>query len=145
MSVYQSDLKKILKTLLLKYETNITSNNINKKIDRFSIIDIRILEYLLENESISFNNLLQVIDIKRGKLIGIINRLISASYIMKTRSDVDKRSSILSLSSSGKKLLELYYKEEEEFLDFVLNDMTINEEKTIIKFLSKINQTKHMK
>lgn len=146
MSVYQKDLSKLFKTLLLKYETNVALNpNIDKKLDRFSIIEIMILEYLFENESMTSSELLNKMKLKRSKFLGITKKLVTAGYIEKKKSDIDKRSSILTLSKKGKSILKSYYEEENEFLDFVLADMTINEEKTIIKFLSKINQTKHMK
>jgi DNA-binding MarR family transcriptional regulator len=64
---------------------------------------------------------------------------------MKEENPCDKRSSYLVLGPTGIQFLEAYGEHEDIFLDFVLRDMTINEEKAIVKFLSKIQQTDYMK
>ena len=146
MSVYQSDLSRMFKSLMLKYETQIAFNkNIDRKLERFSIIEITILEYLKNHNSVVFSDLLEIIPLKRGKLLGILKKLMDVGYISKVKNSNDKRSSYILLNEKGESVLEKYFSEEEDFVNFLLADMTINEEKTIIKFLSKINQTKYMK
>lgn len=146
MSVYQRDLSRMFKLLMLKYETQIAFNkNIDKKMDRFSILELTILEYLGVHDFVVIGDIMDIVSIKRGKVLGILKRLGESGFIVKVKNDSDKRSSYVELSEKGRLVLERYFKEEQEFLNFILTDMSINEEKTIVKFLSKINQTKYMK
>ncbi len=135
MSVYQNDISRMLKLLMFKYETKI----------RFTIVEISILEYIEKNSNVTQNELLDNILIKRSKLISLLKRLVDTGYIKKIKSDYDKRSNYLELGKMGIEVLENYSNLKDEFLNFVLDDMTVNEEKTIVKFLSKINQTKYLK
>ncbi len=144
MSVYQKDIKRIMKQLMLVYETR-TVYDKNRKLERFSAIELTLLEFIRDHKEVTQNDLLEVIDYKRAKLIGIIKKMIEYDYLSKKDNPHDKRSNFLILSQRGIDILEMYGKHEAVFLDFVLRDMTINEEKTIVKFLSKIQQTNYMK
>lgn len=146
MSVYQKDISKLLKVLLFKYETQIVrNNNLVKKLEHFGSVEVAILEIINTEECITINTILEMIPLKRSKLVGIIKKLTEASLLKKIINDSDKRSNYMKLDKKGVELLATFHNEEEDFLDFILDDMTVNEEKTIVKFLSKINQTKHVK
>ncbi len=144
MSVYQKDIKRIMKQLMLVYETR-TVYDKNRKLERFSAIELTLLEFIRDHKEVTQNDLLEVIDYKRAKLIGIIKKMIESDYLSKKDNPHDKRSNFLILGQRGIDILEMYGEHEAVFLDFVLRDMTINEEKTIVKFLSKIQQTNYMK
>lgn len=144
MSVYQSDIKRIMKQLLLTYETKIVHDK-DRKIERIGAVELMILEHVSEHENTTQNDLLEIFPYKRAKLLGIIKKMLEYDYLVKKENPSDKRSHYLSLGLNGLALLENYGKHEEIFLDFVLRDMTINEEKAIVKFLSKIQQTGYMK
>lgn len=144
--MYQEDIKRIFKHLLLKYETEIALNkNVDRKVERLSIVEISILEYVQEHDLVTQNSLLEFIHMKRGKIIGLIKKMTDVGYLEKKLNETDKRSSFIILGKLGIEFLESYHQHEDRFLDFVLTDMTINEEKAIVKFLSKINQTDYMK
>lgn len=146
MSVYQKDVSKIFKLLLLKYETQIALNKKRDiKMDRFSIIELTILDHLRHHEDVILNDVLELVTIKRGKVLAILKKLMEAGLVEKHLNKQDRRSTFLKLTAAGQLLMNDYDKHEAEFLDFVLKDMTINEEKAIVKFLSKINQTDYMK
>ncbi|MCH4891291.1 winged helix-turn-helix transcriptional regulator [Acidaminobacter sp. JC074] len=144
MSVYQKDIKRIMKQLMLVYETRITSDK-NRKLEHFGAVELMLLEHLKENDRVTQNDLFDVIPLRRNKLVGIIKKMISLGYIERVDNPNDKRSNYLVLGEKGFDIMQSYGKHEEVFLDFVLKDMTINEEKTIVKFLSKIQQTNYMK
>lgn len=143
MTAYQGDIKRIMKQLMLVYETKIVYDK-DRDIDRMGIIELMILE-ATQNEDLTQSDLLEMIPLKRAKLIGVIKRLTELNYLEKKANPNDKRSSYLTLGPSGQEILSKYGEHESIFLDFILRDMTINEEKAIVKFLSKIQQTNYMK
>ncbi|MBI9011266.1 MAG: winged helix-turn-helix transcriptional regulator [Clostridiales bacterium] len=144
MSVYQKDIVRIMKYLMLTYETRIVLNK-ERKLERFSAIELTLLEYVGSHEHVTQHDLLDLLDLKRSKLLSIIKKMIDYGYLVRSENLKDKRSSYIELGPKGTDILSEYDKHEQIFLDFVLKEMTINEEKTIVKFLSKIQQTKYMK
>ncbi len=140
MSVYQSSINKMIKSLLLDYESNFILNK--KDIGKVSVVDLMILEYIKDNDNVILNNLFSFIPIKRAKMQSIVKKLILSGYIVRKENPDDKRYNLLELDKKGLKILENYYQSEEKFLNFILKDMTINEEKAVVKFLSKIQQSK---
>jgi len=146
MSVYQEDISKLFKHLLLKYETHITEvNDRGLKLDRMSILEISLLEYLRDNQGVTQQGLMEVVDIKRKKSTSVINKLIRSGLIQKVDNPQDKRSNWMQLTQQGIRYLKAYKDHEANLVAFVLKDMTVNEEKAIVKFLSKINQTDYLK
>lgn len=144
MSVYQKDIVRIMKHLMLTYESRIVLNK-ERKLERFSAIELSILEYVVSNENVTQHELLVSLELKRSKLLGVIKKMIDCDYLIKKENVVDKRSSYIELGQKGLEILSEYGKHEAIFLDFVLKDMTINDEKAIVKFLSKMQQTKYLK
>jgi len=144
MSVYQKDIKRIMKQLMLVYETRIVDDK-NRKLEHFGAVELVLLEYLHDHDQITQNELFEVIPLKRTKLIGVLKKMMTHGYIERVENPSDKRSNYLILGVKGLDIMKSYGEHEEIFLDFVLRDMTINEEKTIVKFLSKIQQTQYMK
>lgn len=144
MSVYQKDIRRIMKQLMLIYETK-TVYDKERKLERLGIVELMILEHLRDHKKVTLHDLLEIYELKRTKLISLIKKMQEYDYIIKEENPIDKRSSYLVLGPKGESFLESYGKHEAVFLDFVLRDMTINEEKAIVKFLSKIQQTDYMK
>ena len=144
MSVYQKDIVRIMKHLMLTYESRIVLNK-ERKLERFSAIELSILDYVVTNDEVTQHELIEFLELKRSKLISIIKKMIDYNYLSKIENINDKRSNFITLGPKGKEILSDYDKHEAVFLDFVLKDMTINEEKAIVKFLSKMQQTKYLK
>lgn len=146
MSVYQDDITKIFKHLMLKYETEVSQvKDPNLKLDRISMVEVSLLEHLNNHERVTQQELLDSLDFKRSKALALIQKLIKNGFMDKEINLEDKRSVWVSLSPSGRQLLNQYQKHEKAFVNFILKDMTVNEEKAIVKFLSKINQTDYIK
>lgn len=144
MSVYQKDIVRIMKHLMLTYETRIVLNK-ERKLERFSAVELTMLDYVGSHEYVTQHELLDSMDLKRSKQLSIIKKMIDYGYLSRRENLKDKRSSYIELGPKGIDMLSEYDKHEQIFLDFVLKDMTINEEKAIVKFLSKMQQTKYMK
>lgn len=144
MSVYQKDIKRIMKQLMLVYETRTVFDK-DRKMERVGAIELMILEFVLAEEKVTQHEIIAYIQLKRTKVLGILKKLMDYGYLSKVENPDDKRSYFIELGKQGIGLLESYNAHEAVFLDFVLRDMTINEEKTIVKFLSKIQQTNYMK
>ncbi len=144
MSAYQKDIIRIMKHLMLTYESRLVINK-ERKLERFSAIELSILEYIDLHDNVTQHDLLEFLELKRSKLLGIMKKMIDYDYLRKRENNDDKRSSYIELGKKGFEILNKYGKHEDLFLDFVLKDMTINEEKAIVKFLSKMQQTKYLK
>lgn len=68
-----------------------------------------------------------------------INRLISQGWINQTDSETDKRSKVLTLSSSGLEALENQMDKIRKATEIVTGDLTHNEKMELIRLLSKLN------
>lgn len=135
-----------MKHLLLKYETQIALHkNSNRPLDRMGIVEISVLDYLRHHDEVTQIELIDMLTIKRSKAVGLLKKMMDAGYIYRVVNEKDRRSTFIRLAEAGKSLMTAYDAHEGMFLEFILKDMTINEEKAIVKFLSKINQTTYMK
>lgn len=146
MSVYQDDVSKLFKHLLLKYETHVTEVKDKRlNIDHMTIVEVSILEYIAMNQELTQQGLVNAIECKRKKALASLQKLLKADLVKKNKNPEDKRCNWLVLSPKGQAFLDSYKVEESRFTTQVLKDMTVNEEKAIVKFLSKINQTDYIK
>ncbi len=113
---------------------------IGKKNEDLSLLDILVLKNIGTNNVKSIYSLVKETEIDRGLITSIINKLVASGYIKKEKAKEDKRVSMVILTKEGEEVHNKILKEQSELLDFILNDITLNEEKAILKFLSKINQ-----
>lgn len=112
------------------------------KKDKFSFLEMQIIKKVGKDKSKSISDLIKETDIDRGIITLIVNKLVLGGYFKKEKSNEDKRVSILMLTEEGNNIYTKIINQQKELLDFVLGDISLNEEKTILKFLSKINQSK---
>lgn len=105
-----------------------------------NLAEVLILKQLGEFDSIKLNVLIKQLEVDRNFLNTTLKRMATAKWIQKSQDPEDGRSQVLSLLQPGKDLYHELLKQQQSELDFVLNDITINEEKTILKFISKIVQ-----
>lgn len=141
MTNYYKEIRLLIGKIFYKF-ISVDKNGIklNFKNEKFSGLDFAILFEIAENEKITVLELLKSLNIDRGKITTALNRLINLKLITKTRSDTDKRKYNLCLTNDGKKTYLNLEKKKLDVFEFVLKDMSINEQKTILKFLSKVNQ-----
>jgi DNA-binding MarR family transcriptional regulator len=77
----------------------------------------------------------------RGIISTSISKLTKGKYVEKMRSPQDGRVYLLELTSEGRVLFEKLYEQEQELIGFMMESSTINEQKAVLKFLSRVNQT----
>lgn len=69
----------------------------------------------------------------------IINRLIAKGWVKQTDSEIDKRSKVLKISSTGLEVLENQMDKIRKATEIVTGDLTHNEKMELIRLLNKLN------
>lgn len=113
---------------------------VGRKNQEFSLLEMFIIKKIGKNEIKSIYELVKEMEIDRGLVTSIIKKLVITGYIKKEKAQEDKRVNMLRLTVSGKEIYNEIIVGQQEFFEFILSDVTLNEEKAILKFLSKINQ-----
>lgn len=106
----------------------------------FSFSELMVLLELCRNGPMTAQELLKTFQVDRGILNTMISHLISQQLIEKEKDEADKRKIYLSLTEAGRSYAQQLLAVEESALQFVLTDMSVNEQKAVLKFLSRINQ-----
>ncbi len=99
-----------------------------------------ILRTLHESGEISISDLANSVAFENGQVKTLISKLQKSGVLLKTQSEKDKRVFYLILTDKGKRVVNEMAVREKEMLNFLLGDVSINEEKGILKYLSKIVQ-----
>ena len=114
---------------------------IGTKNKELSLLDVYVLKTIGEEKEKKIYELLEEVEMDRGMVASTIKKLVLYAYVRKERSQDDKRAYIVSLTEKGMDMYNKMLEIQGDFLEFILSDITLNEEKAILKFLSKINQT----
>ncbi|TCO76416.1 MarR family transcriptional regulator [Marinisporobacter balticus] len=142
MANYYNEINKMMDKLMHKvlvYDRK--GFKIGGKAENLSLLDIHILRKIGQVKNKRLYELVEDMEMDRGLIASVTKKLILNGYILKEKDHEDKRVYILKLTNIGKKMYEKTLEIQEVLLNFVLADVTLNEEKAILKFLSKINQT----
>ena len=107
---------------------------------KLNLLEMLIIKQIGEHQKIKLNQLIKLMEVDRNLITTTIKRLIGLKLLQKKADSADGRSQVISVTPAGKDLYDSLLLEQEKELDFILNDITINEEKTILKFISKIVQ-----
>ncbi len=124
---------------LVKNVIALDKKGININGFKLSIIEILILKLLQDKNEQKMYEVIKNLNIDRNTFKTISNKLIYEKYIIKTKSDDDRRAYSLYLTEKGKKTLEESMEKEKEMLFSLLDDFTFNEEIAILKFLVKLD------
>lgn len=124
---------------LVKNVITLDKKGININGFKLSIIEILILKLLQDKNEQKMYEVIKNLNIDRNTFKTISNKLIYEKYIIKTKSDDDRRAYSLYLTEKGKKTLEESMEKEKEMLFSLLDDFTFNEEIAILKFLVKLD------
>lgn len=111
---------------------------INTNGSYLSITDLLILKLLGNEHKKKMFEVMDAFNINRNAFKTKINHLILQGYINKSKSKDDKRAYVLELTDKGKLVFNKTMDKEKEMLFSLLDDFTFNEEKTILKFLVKL-------
>lgn len=128
--------KTIYKLLILEKEG---LPNGRKKMD-LGLLDIIVLKKIGDEPSVKQFSLIKDTDISRNIITPIIKKLVSKGYVTKEKSKIDKRVNMLTITDEGNKVRENMIGIQKEIMDYILHDITLNEEKAILKFLAKASQ-----
>ncbi len=133
----QEYLEKLMQNIIILDKKGIKNNG-----DTLSMTEILILKSFGDEKEKKMSQILEEFEIDRNSFGTIINRLQSFNYIIKKKSDEDKRAQVLQLTEKGKSTFHQIVMKEKELLYSLLNDFTFNEEKAILKFLVKVDMLK---
>ncbi|MCG8541916.1 MAG: MarR family transcriptional regulator [Clostridia bacterium] len=114
---------------------------LGKKNEELSLLDIIVIKKIGISIMKPIYSLARETEMDRGVITSIINKLVASGYIKKEKAEEDKRVNMVTLTDKGEETYQKILNKQIEILDFVLNDITLNEEKAVLKFLSKINQS----
>ncbi|SHI64243.1 DNA-binding transcriptional regulator, MarR family [Geosporobacter subterraneus DSM 17957] len=109
--------------------------------EALSLLDLDILRRIEEQGCKKLYELVEEMEIDRGLISSCIQKLVLNSYLEKEKSKKDKRAYIVRLTELGRKMTATHLEKQKELLHLILDDMSLNEEKAILKFLSRVNQT----
>ena len=107
---------------------------------KINLIEMLMIKQIGEHGEIKLNQLIKVMEVDRNLVTTTLKRLIGLKILQKKPDMMDGRGQIVSMTPLGKGLYQDLLKQQQLELDFILNDVTINEEKTILKFISKMVQ-----
>lgn len=142
MANYYDEISTLMKTVAHKLEImNKKGIGYGKGFEKLSILETVIITKVYSHEKLSTKDLINEVGVDRGLVTTSTNRLIKKHILEKHQSNEDRRKFYLTLGSKGPELVKAMKHKEDDFLKFVLDEITINDAKAILKFLSKINQT----
>lgn len=111
-----------------------------KTMVKFSFMDLMVLIELKKNGKSTTQELIGFFEVDRGIMTTVVSRLVSLGLIDKVKDDKDRRKTYIYLTDLGEQFYKELEDQEQMALYFVLKDMSINEQKAILKFLSRVNQ-----
>lgn len=107
---------------------------------KLNLAEMLLLKHVGIEGEVKLNHLIKVMEVDRNFVTTTVNRLVGLRVLSKKSDPTDGRSQIISMTPAGKDLYLTLMEEQRKELSFILDDITINEEKTILKFISKIVQ-----
>lgn len=107
----------------------------------FSIRESLFIAELGDHDYMTFNQLEKTLEIDRKALIALINRLLKKKVIEKVASKEDKRQQLIVLTEKGLRARKELIEQGQQLLQFAIKDLTVNEEKAVLKYFSKLLQT----
>lgn len=141
MANYSREIAHLLDRLYIKTLSQDKKGYYKKNLKvKLNLAEVLLLKQVGERGEVKLNHLINVLEVDRNFLTTTIKRLIGLKILVKTPDEADGRGQIISMTPSGKELYDALMEEQQKELAFILNDITINEEKTALKFISKIVQ-----
>lgn len=140
MNSYRLSIERMLEkmiTKVLRYDR--MSFPVDDSQVRVTLIELWLLKEL-ERQPLSIQEIADRFDLNRDLVSRSLERLDRLGLAEKLISDEDKRLRRSGLSTEGKRLLAGWQEHEKGYLDYVLGEMTVNEQKAVLKFLSRMNQ-----
>lgn len=123
--------------LLMQDKEGFYKKDLNLKL---SMVELLTLRRIGELREVRLNDLIALLEIDRNLVNTTLKRLMALKLIGKEQDEADGRGQKVFLQPAGDVAYQKLLKSQGNEMAFVLNDVTINEEKAILKFLSKMVQ-----
>jgi len=137
---YYNEINKMLDKILLKiFIHDMEGFKLGAGSEDFSFLEFQVLRKIGHHRKKTVD-LADELKISRAAITTMVKRLISKGYLTRKQSEGDRRVSYFQLTEPGKEMVLKSYRIQKQLMDFILADISVNEERTILKFLSKINQ-----
>jgi DNA-binding MarR family transcriptional regulator len=140
MTSYRESIERMLEkivTKILRYDR--ISFSVDSNPLKVTLVELWILREL-GKQSASIQELTERFDLNRDLVSRSIQQLERNAMVEKETVEGDRRIRRIHLSAAGQELLKSWNHHEKDHFDYVLADMTVNEQKAVLKFLSRINQ-----
>lgn len=105
----------------------------------YSMMDIYLILFVAGGER-SLGDVVRHFGISRNMVNSAVDGLVKRDVLKKGMGESDARQRVLSLTQKGALIYEKLVRERNREIEFMLEEATINEEKAILKFLSKYTQ-----
>jgi hypothetical protein len=140
MATYHREIRRLLDKLFYKL-IHLTVESRIIMGESYDWLDILLLDRMVcEKETRCLGGWVSEFDLKDQAIKSAIDHLFSNGDLAKTVDSHDRRRTLIKVTPRGEAVNKTIEKSSQEALNFVLRDMTVNEEKAILKFLSKVNQ-----
>lgn len=140
MNSYRLSIERMIEKIMskvLRYDR--MSFPLDDKQHKVTLIELWLLKEL-QRQALSIQEIAERFDLSRDLVSRSVERLERLGLVDKVVSLEDKRIRRIGLSDIGILALERWQSHEKEYLDYVLGEMTVNEQKAVLKFLSRMNQ-----
>lgn len=104
-----------------------------------NLMEYMVLRNLRKREGQTFQEIMEHTGRSRNEVTAMMRRLLKQQLIQKGPASEDRRVSRLILTEAGCGLLDTVERQEREILKGLLNDLSYNEEKAVLKFLVKLD------
>lgn len=142
MSKYYFEIGTIM-TKVMKKIMSIDQKKIQMQSDKdgFGIRESFLIAELGEVDYMTFGEIEESLELDRKSIIGIIGKLQKRKIIKKVAATTDRRQQWIVLTDKGHRARIEILEQGKQLLAFTLKDLTVNEEKAVLKYFSKILQT----
>lgn len=103
-----------------------------------SLSEVLVLRELGRNGAKKIFEMMETLELDRNTLVTITKKLTVEGYVEKAPANDDKRSAELKLTKQGEHLFQDVEDKERQLVSNILDDFSVNEEITILKFLVKL-------
>jgi MarR family transcriptional regulator, organic hydroperoxide resistance regulator len=105
---------------------------------KFSKFEMFTMMYLDKRNEMTMSELVEYLNSPMSTATGIADRLVKKGYILRDRSESDRRIVILRLTEEGSRLIKNFKDMIAEYLNMILDDLTDEEKKFLVHIILKI-------
>jgi MarR family transcriptional regulator, organic hydroperoxide resistance regulator len=99
-----------------------------------------LLKHIAGNQDQAITKLMEDLNLDRGYFHSSLHKLLKGKWVEKHQHAEDRRLVLIRPTDRGKAVLEAEVAQFEEALAYFLKDLTVNEERAVLKFISKLHQ-----